>query len=166
MIGLYNIVCFLISMIPMLAFIAAAVVSMLHGHPYFAGAFAVMAMLTIPKIQIGDWKKEDKKEEEKKDDALELNGGRDKYHLVREIGKLADENHVDKEVVFRMIRENNAIRGSRYWYGMGPCSDFFNNKLQKYVRYHHGDWRKFTDEFCRQLKEMDKENKDDGQGGV
>lgn len=66
MTGLYNIVCFLVTMIPMLAFIAAAVVSMLHGHPYFAGAFAIMAMLTIPKIQIGDWGKKD--EEEKKDD--------------------------------------------------------------------------------------------------
>lgn len=93
--------------------------------------------------------------EEKK---LGLDEGRDKYHLVREIGRLADEKHVDKEIVFRMIRENNALRGSRYWYGMGPCSDFFNNELQKYVRDHHSDWRKFTDEFCRQLKEMDKEN--------
>lgn len=50
----------------MLAFIAAAVVSMLHGHPYFAGAFAIIAMLTIPKIQIGDLVKKDG--EEKKDD--------------------------------------------------------------------------------------------------
>jgi hypothetical protein len=49
---------------------------------------------------------------------------------------------------------------------MGPCSDFFNNKLQKYARYHYSDWRKFTDEFCRQLKEIEKEKKDDGQGGV
>lgn len=93
--------------------------------------------------------------EEKK---LELDEGRDKYHLVREVGRLADENHVDKEIVFRMIRENNSIRGSRYWYGMGPCSDFFNNELQKYARCHYSDWRKFTEEFCRQLKEMDKEN--------
>lgn len=67
MTGLYNIVCLLITTIPMLAFIAAAVVSMLHGHPYFAGAFAIMAMLTIPKIQIGDWSKEGKKEEKKDD---------------------------------------------------------------------------------------------------
>lgn len=67
MTGLYNIVCFLISMIPMLALIAAAVVSMLHGHPYFAGTFAIMAMLTIPRIQIGDWMKEDKREEKKDD---------------------------------------------------------------------------------------------------
>lgn len=66
MIGLYNIVCLLITTIPMLAFIAAAVVSMLHGHPYFAGAFAIIAMLTIPKIQIGDLVKKDG--EEKKDD--------------------------------------------------------------------------------------------------
>lgn len=66
MIGLYNIVCLLITTIPMLAFIAAAVVSMLHGHPYFAGAFAIIAMITIPKIQIGDLVKKDG--EEKKDD--------------------------------------------------------------------------------------------------
>lgn len=66
MTGLYNIVCLLITTIPMLAFIAAAVVSMLHGHPYFAGAFAIIAMLTIPKIQIGDLVKKDG--EEKKDD--------------------------------------------------------------------------------------------------
>lgn len=66
MTGLYNIVCLLITTIPMLAFIAAAVVSMLHNHPYFAGAFAVIAMLTIPKIHIGDWGKKDG--EEKKDD--------------------------------------------------------------------------------------------------
>lgn len=66
MIGLYNIVCLLITTIPMLAFIASAVVSMLHGHPYFAGAFAIIAMLTIPKIQIGDLVKKDG--EEKKDD--------------------------------------------------------------------------------------------------
>ena len=62
MTGLYNIVCLLITTIPMLAFISAAVVSMLHDHPYFAGAFAIMAMLTIPKIQI------ENKREEKKDD--------------------------------------------------------------------------------------------------
>ena len=53
MTGLYNIVCLLITTIPMLAFIAAA--------------FAIMAMLTIPKIQIGDWSKEGKKEEKKDD---------------------------------------------------------------------------------------------------
>ena len=67
MIGLYNIVCLLVSMVPMLAFIAAAVVSALYNHPYFAGAFAIMAMLTIPKIQLGDWSKEGKKEEKKYD---------------------------------------------------------------------------------------------------
>lgn len=66
MTGLYNIVCLLLTMIPMLAFIAASVVSMLHGHPYFAGAFAIIAMLTLPKIQIGDWSKKEDKEE--KDD--------------------------------------------------------------------------------------------------
>lgn len=164
MTGLYNIVCLLVSMVPMLSFIAAAVISALYNHPYFASVFMMFSILTVPKLSLGNWNKEDKKEE-KKDDGQGVEG-RDKYHLVREVGKLADENHVDKEIVFRMIRESNAIRGSRYWYGMGPCSDFFNNKLQKYVRYHHGDWRKFTDEFCRQLKEMDKENKDDGQGGV
>lgn len=64
MTGLYNIVCLLIATIPMLAFIAASVVSMLHGHPYFAGAFAIMAMLTIPKVQIGDWSKKDKENKE------------------------------------------------------------------------------------------------------
>lgn len=67
MTGLYNIVCLLITTIPMLAFIAAAVVSMLHDHPYFAGAFAIMAMLTIPKIQIGDWSKKDKESKESKE---------------------------------------------------------------------------------------------------
>lgn len=64
MTGLYNIVCFLIAMIPMLAFVAASVVSMLHDHPYFAGAFAIAAMLTIPKIHIGDWSKKDKENKE------------------------------------------------------------------------------------------------------
>lgn len=67
MTGLYNIVCFLIAMVPMLAFIAAAVVSMLHGHPYFAGAFSIIAMLTIPKIQIGDWSKKEKENKENKE---------------------------------------------------------------------------------------------------
>lgn len=67
MTGLYNIVCLLITTIPMLAFVAASVVSMLHGHPYFAGAFAIIAMLTIPRIQIGDWMKGDKMEEKKDD---------------------------------------------------------------------------------------------------
>jgi hypothetical protein len=67
MTGLYNIICLMITTIPMLAFIAAPVVSMLHGHPYFAGAFAIMALLTIPKIQIGDWSKEVKKEQKKDD---------------------------------------------------------------------------------------------------
>ena len=70
MTGLYNIVCFLIAMIPMLALIAAAVVSALHNHPYFAAVFAMFAIMTVPKIQIGDWSKKDKenKNEEKKDD--------------------------------------------------------------------------------------------------
>ena len=64
MTGLYNIVCFLIAMVPMLAFVAASVVSMLRDHPHFAVAFAVAAMLTIPKIQIGDWSKKDNENKE------------------------------------------------------------------------------------------------------
>lgn len=66
MTGLYNIVLFLICMVPMLAFIAAAVVAALYNHPYFAAVFAMFSILTVPKMSVGDWKKEDKKE--KKDD--------------------------------------------------------------------------------------------------
>lgn len=68
MTGLYNIVLFLICMVPMLAFIAAAVVAALYNHPYFAAVFAMFSILTVPKMSVGDWKKEDKKEEKKDDD--------------------------------------------------------------------------------------------------
>lgn len=67
MIGLYNIVCLLVCMVPMLSFIAAAVVSALYNHPYFAAVFMMFSILTVPKLSLGDWKKEDKKEEKKDD---------------------------------------------------------------------------------------------------
>ena len=67
MIGLYNIVCMLVCMIPMLAFIVAAVVSALYNHPYFSAVFMMFSILTVPKMSLGDCKKEDKKEEKKDD---------------------------------------------------------------------------------------------------
>jgi len=69
MIGLYNIVCLLVSMVPMLAFISAAVVSALYSHPYFASVFMMFSILTVPKLSLGARKKEDKNKDEQKEDA-------------------------------------------------------------------------------------------------
>lgn len=48
-----RVICFLVTVIPMAIFTAASVLSVVHGHPYFGGAFLVMTLLVIPEWHIG-----------------------------------------------------------------------------------------------------------------
>ena len=50
---LYNVVCMLACMIPMLSFVIASVVLAAYGHPYFSAVFAMFSILTVPKMQLG-----------------------------------------------------------------------------------------------------------------
>lgn len=43
---------FLVAVLPMAIFTAASVLSVVHGHPYFGGAFLVMTLLVIPEWRI------------------------------------------------------------------------------------------------------------------
>lgn len=63
--GLYNIACVLLCMVPMLSFIAAAVVFVMHGHPYFGGASMVFAIFTQPKVSLGNTNGKENKEKDK-----------------------------------------------------------------------------------------------------
>ena len=60
----YNILCMLLCMVPMLSFLAAAVAMALYGHPYFAAVFAMFAVLTTPKLSLETENKEKKDETE------------------------------------------------------------------------------------------------------
>ena len=51
--GLYNIVFVMLCMVPMLSFLAASVVLVIHGHPYFAAASMIITLIVLPKIEIG-----------------------------------------------------------------------------------------------------------------
>ena len=64
MMAVYNILCMLLCMVPMLSFLAAAVAMALYNHPYFAAVFAVFAVLTTPKFSLGTENKEKKDETE------------------------------------------------------------------------------------------------------
>lgn len=44
--------CSIAASIPLASFLAAAVVCILHGHPYFGCAFMAMAFLTSPGIHL------------------------------------------------------------------------------------------------------------------
>lgn len=52
MTAVYNILCMLLCMVPMLSFLSAAVAMTLYDHPCFAAVFAMFAVLTTPKLSL------------------------------------------------------------------------------------------------------------------
>ena len=62
MTAVYNILCMLLCMVPMLSFITSAVVMAMYDHPYFATVFAVFAVLTTPKLSLDSSSCNDKKD--------------------------------------------------------------------------------------------------------
>jgi hypothetical protein len=42
----------MVTLVPMMAFLAAAVVLVLNGHPYFAFASMIFSILTLPELHL------------------------------------------------------------------------------------------------------------------
>ena len=76
-----------------------------------------------------------------------------KRRLVDDVGQLATDNGLDSDDVFHMIRVNNDLCASKWWYGFGKRSNFFNNELHKFAESRFNDWFEFTGEVVRQLDE-------------
>ena len=51
--SLYNIACVLLTMVPMLSFLTAAVTLVVRGHPYFGAVAMAFSILTVPGISLG-----------------------------------------------------------------------------------------------------------------